>query len=499
MSKKSPLRMLEKELSEIQQQIHKTQHRTCLAWYSKGKNGRPKLEIKTDSLGNEWPKNIKQPEYELKVDFQWIDILKPKRYLLLDSGRSGGKSWTIASVLLARAIDAPIRVLSTREIQNSLKESAFALFRILIERGSLPFETLEKEVRGNNGSLISFAGLRDHSVESIKSYESYQICWIEEAQTISTRSWEILEPTIRLPGSQIIMSMNRRYRTDAVYQEFIEEKPPGGTVHIIGNYEKNPFLAKDVILRAEEMKKKKPENYAHIYGGGLRVRADSLILKFEIADSPEAFQKQLEEAEKIVTRSASYFGRRLSGVPIQDRKRAIYETIARRHLNGVDFSLGGKSGINAAISLFLDNNRKLIFIKQEIYNNAEIGTFARQMLQVEGWRHERIWCDSAQPALMRIAQQAGVAGIRPVNKGVNLADQLQALQNYTIIINPECQNFIDEISRFEWDVDRSGYTIDRPKAGPDHALDAMRYALSEHLRTEIRRYAEGYNYLSATI
>jgi len=247
------------------------------------------------------------------------------------------------------------------------------------------------------------------------------------------------------------------------------------------------------------MKKKKPENYAHIYGGGLRVRADSLILKFEIADSPEAFQKQLEEAEKIVTRSASYFGRRLSGVPIQDRKRAIYETIARRHLNGVDFSLGGKSGINAAISLFLDNNRKLIFIKQEIYNNAEIGTFARQMLQVEGWRHERIWCDSAQPALMRIAQQAGVAGIRPVNKGVNLADQLQALQNYTIIINPECQNFIDEISRFEWDVDRSGYTIDRPKAGPDHALDAMRYALSEHLRTEIRRYAEGYNYLSATI
>lgn len=500
MGKKSPLRILEKEVSEIQQALYKTEKKCCLAWYSKNeKTGRPNLVIKTDSHGKKWDKNIK-PEYELKVDYQWFDVVKPKRYLLLDSGRSGGKSWTIASLLLARAIDAPIRILSTREIQNSLKESAFALFRILIERGSLPFEMMEKQIRGNNGSLISFAGLRDHSVESIKSYESYQICWIEESQSIRGRSWEILEPTIRLPNSQIIMSMNRRFRNDAIYLEYIDNPdPPSGLLHIMGSYENNPFLAADVVKRALEMKIKKPENYAHIYGGGLRTHSDSLILKFEISDSPEKFKEQLKEAEKITSRNASYFGRRLSGVPIADRQRAIFEKIDKMTMRGVDFSLGGRSGINAAVSLFLDDHRKLIFIKSEIYNNSEIDLFARQMLQQEGWRTGRIWADSAQPALMNIAKRVGVQGIRPVNKGIKLSEQLQALQNYIYIINPECQNFIDEISRYEWDTDSAGYTIDRPKACPDHAIDASRYAISEHLREDVKRYSTGYNYLQNPI
>ena len=496
MSKKTPLRILQNELSEIQRDLNKQEKKCQLAWYTRNpETGRPKLKIKTDSRGNDWPKDLK-PDYSLKVDYQWFGVAASHRYLLLDSGRSASKSWTIASVLLARAIDSPIRILSTREVQNSLRESAFALFKILIDKYQLPFDPMEKQIRGRNGSLISFAGLRDYSVESIKSYESYQICWIEEAQSISTRSWEILEPTIRLPGSQIIMSMNRRYRGDAIYQEFIENPdPPGGLLHIQGSYAKNPFLAKDVVNRAAEMKLKNPENYAHIYGGGLRLHADSLILKFEVADSPEVFERMLEESEKITITGAKYYGRMLSGLPIRERKAAVFNKLASLTLRGVDFSLGGKSGRNAAVELFLDDQRNIIFIKKEIYNNAEISFFAREMLKLEGWRSGRIWSDSAQPALSNIAQRAGVSGIRPVNKGVILSEQLQSLQDYTIIINPECENFIDEISRFEWDVDRAGYTIDRPKKSPDHLLDAMRYGLSEHLQKTIKNYAAGYQYL----
>jgi phage terminase large subunit len=485
---KAPLRILEKELSEIQNLINKSEKKCRLSWTIRNpETGRLNIVKKTDSHGREWPKDLK-PEYTLSVDAQWIGVVSPGRYILCDSGRSGGKSWTIGSVLLARAIDASIRILSTREIQNSLKESAMALFRILIEKNTLPFEIMEKEIRGKNGSLISFAGLRDHSIESIKSYESYQLCWIEEAQSISERSFEILDPTIRLPHSQIIMSMNRRYRTDAIYTQFIENlDPPSGLVHIMGSYEDNPFLAPDVVKRAQEMKVKNFESYAHIYGGGLRLHADSVILKFEVPETPEKFNEQLKEAEQITVRNALYMGRHLSGVPLAERRKVIFSKLNRMNMQGVDFSLGGRSGINAFITLFLDDHRKLIFIKSEIYNNNEIGSFCRSILNVDGMRTKRIWADSAQPALSNIARQSGIAGIRPVNKSIVLADQLQSLQNYTYIINPDCQNFIDEISRYSWLIDSSGYVTDRPKKGtPDHAIDASRYALSEYLRADMR-------------
>ncbi len=120
---------------------------------------------------------------------------------------------------------------------------------------------------------------------------------------------------------------------------------------------------------------------------------------------------------------------------MKDRQRAINEKIDRMTMRGCDFSLGGRAGINSAIELFLDDHRKLIFIKSEIYNNSEIDLFARQMLQQEGWRTGRIWADSAQPALMNIAKRVGVLRIKGVNKGIKLSEQLQALQNYTYIIN----------------------------------------------------------------
>ena len=128
-------------------------------------------------------------------------LFKPKRYKVAYGGRGSAKSWSYARALILKAADSRIRILCTREVQKSIKDSVHKLLSDQIEELGLSgkFQILETEIRGHNGSEILFAGLSSHTVESIKSYEGVDIVWIEEAQTVSKKSWDILIPTIRKP------------------------------------------------------------------------------------------------------------------------------------------------------------------------------------------------------------------------------------------------------------------------------------------------------------
>ena len=118
-----------------------------------------------------------------------------------------------ARALLILAANSKIRVLCTREIQKSIKDSVHKLLSDQIQALGLGahFSVYDTEIHGLNGSEIIFAGLQGHTVESIKSYEGIDIVWVEEAQTVQKRSWDILIPTIRKDGSEIWVSMNRNW------------------------------------------------------------------------------------------------------------------------------------------------------------------------------------------------------------------------------------------------------------------------------------------------
>ena len=75
-----------------------------------------------------------------------------------------------------------------REVQKSIKDSVHRLLNDQIQALGLgaSFDVLEAEIRGKNGSLFLFAGLSQHTVESIKSFEGVDICWLEEAQVIAS-------------------------------------------------------------------------------------------------------------------------------------------------------------------------------------------------------------------------------------------------------------------------------------------------------------------------
>ena len=164
----------------------------------------------------------------VEVPEKLLGIFQRKRYFVAHGGRGSGKSWTFAKAIILQSFSKTTRVLCTREVQKSIKESVKRLLDDQIQAMGLGsfFDSTETEIRGKNGSLIVFAGLANHTVESIKSYEGIDIVWIEEAQTVSKKSLDILIPTIRKEGSEIWVSFNPELDTDEVWKRYVENTPP---------------------------------------------------------------------------------------------------------------------------------------------------------------------------------------------------------------------------------------------------------------------------------
>lgn len=206
-----------------------------------------------------------------------------KLFYVFHGGRGGGKSWAIADFLLFAGVIKKHRILCCREVQKSIKQSVHKLLSDRITALGLGgfYEILETEIRGKNGTEFSFSGLLNHTVDSVKSFEGATITWIEEAQTISKHSLDILIPTVvRTSNPMIVMSLNPRLPQDAVYSEYIA-KERDDTVVVQVNYPDNPYCPSEIKKLAEQLKQEDYEQYEHIYLGKPKEIADGAIYKAE--------------------------------------------------------------------------------------------------------------------------------------------------------------------------------------------------------------------------
>ncbi len=152
-----------------------------------------------------------------------LDILyRPKRFKVLYGGRGGLKSWGFAQALELQGWEKELRILCTRELQGSIKESVHRLLSDTVSRVGLDsFYDIEVQtIKGKNNTGFFFEGLKNN-VTKIKSFEGVDICWAEEAEAITEDSWDILIPTIRKPGSEIWISFNPDDEMGATYQRFV--------------------------------------------------------------------------------------------------------------------------------------------------------------------------------------------------------------------------------------------------------------------------------------
>jgi len=209
-------------------------------------------------------------------------LLQPARYKGAWGGRGSGKSHFFAEQLVEDALRFPseagegLRGLCVREIQKSLKQSAKRLIEQKLIAHSLGeaegFKIFEAVIKTPGDGLLEFQGMQDHTAESVKSFEGFHRAWMEEAQTISTTSLNLLRPTIRWEDvkrglqSEIWASWNPRRKTDPVDVMLRAAAPTGSTV-VKANWSDNPWFPVILEQERQDCLRDAADQYGHIWEG----------------------------------------------------------------------------------------------------------------------------------------------------------------------------------------------------------------------------------------
>jgi phage terminase large subunit len=238
-------------------------------------------------------------------------LFEPHRYKIAYGGRYGVKSWSFARALLHIGIDPSLlwpgrtqgpRILCARETQKSIAESVHKLLSDQIAELHMEskYTVQQSAISAKNGAEFIFAGIRQN-VTNIKSYEACDICWVEEAQTVSKNSWNVLVPTIRKEGSEIWVSFNPELETDETYQRFVVS-PPTNSVTKHTTYRDNPWLSAVMIQEMADLKKRDPNAFDHVYEGQCKQAVEGAIYREEItaAEQQSRFTKVPYDSSKLV-------------------------------------------------------------------------------------------------------------------------------------------------------------------------------------------------------
>lgn len=225
-----------------------------------------------------------QAEFPDKLDF----LFEPAPYKIAHGGRGSGKSWGVARALLILGAQKPLRILCAREVQKSIDESVHTLLKDQIKDLGLEefYSVLQFEIRGKNGTTFDYSGLAQHTVTTIKSFEGVDICWVEEAQAVSKKSWDVLRPTIRKNGSEIWVTFNPELESDVTYQMFVADPPTGAVVRQM-NYLDNPWFTDKLEQERLDCQLKQPKDYENIWLGKCKPAVAGAIYYDEVAKAEE--------------------------------------------------------------------------------------------------------------------------------------------------------------------------------------------------------------------
>jgi len=211
----------------------------------------------------------------VSIPSAFAGLFEPHRFKVFYGGRGAGKSRSFARVLLLIGTQRPIRVLCAREIQRSIRDSVKRLLDDEVARLGLGsfYSSTDSEIRGANGTLFIFHGLRMNP-EKIKSFEGLTHCWVEEAETVSARSLDLLVPTMRAPGSEIWLSFNPDRVTSPVWTRFVvQEAPPGSLVRKV-SWRDNPWFPEELRREMEHCRAVDPARWEHVWEGEPKLVAE---------------------------------------------------------------------------------------------------------------------------------------------------------------------------------------------------------------------------------
>ncbi len=362
-----------------------------------------------------------------------------KRYVNIEGGRGSGKSWTIADFLLIKGYETKQRILCTREIQNSIRDSVHKLLSDRIEALGLgPFYKItDKAIKGLNGTEFLFKGLR-HNPQDIKSTEGVTKCWVEESQSVSRASLNVLTPTIRDEGSQIYFSYNRQTDDDPVHTDFVESGRED-VLHININYDSNPYFPDVLRAEMEWDLKTDPDKFQHIWMGLPLAHSEAQIFygKWKVDD---------------------------------------FDT----HEN-VNFYYGADWGFSRDPSTLVRcyGHEKKLYIDYEAYQiGCETTELPELWRTVPGSDFYTTIADNARPEHISYMKGQGFNVRKSVKGPGSIIEGIKRLRGFEeIIIHSRCVHTIDEFKTYCYKIDRlTGDIGNVPEDKNNHLIDALRYA-----------------------
>lgn len=237
----------------------------------------------------------KEKKIRVEVQKQYAPLLQNRsaRYFLYYGGRAGGKSFGFADAILLLGRSSKLFVACVREVQDSIKDSVYKLLKDRADYWGFNDYIFYTDRVENviTGTRIIFKGLQDNNAQNIKSLEGVDICWIEEGQSISKKSWDILNPTIRKKGSQIWVSMNRELENDPIWVA-LARNPDDKTIIKKVNYTDNIYCPDEIKYMAEKMKEEDYDGYLHVWGGEPVQQGDNKLIGYK--EVHKALEHRLE-------------------------------------------------------------------------------------------------------------------------------------------------------------------------------------------------------------
>lgn len=358
----------------------------------------------------------------------------------MHGGRGSGKSHFFAELLLEEHIAGKQDSVCLREVQKSLEFSVKKLLEHKIESMNCGgyFEVQDKRILARQGGVIIFEGLQNHTAESIKSLEKFKRAWVEEAQSLSQRSLDILRPTIREEDSELWFSWNPNLPTDPIDILLRGPNPPPHSVVVEVNYQDNPWFPKVLQDEMEYDRKRDPEKYAHVWLGGYQQHSEGRVFKNWTVED---------------------FDRPLGTV----------------HRLGADWGYSVDPSVMVRCSI--DGNR--LYVDYEAYRiGCEIVNLPDLFMAIPEAEKWPSAADSSRPETISHMRSHGFPKMQSAIKGAkSLEEGVAFLQSYDIVVHPRCVHVIDELTHYRYKTDPlTNQILPLLEDKDNHCIDALRYA-----------------------
>lgn len=366
-----------------------------------------------------------------------------KRYNVYYGGAASGKSHFVAQKLTYKLLTHRRKLLVIRKVGRTLKDSVFQLFTDILSQWKLmSYCTINRSTLSislPNGSIILFKGLDDG--EKIKSITGITDIWCEEATELAYDEYTQLDLRLRARTGNLQMycTFNPVSKANWVYNYFFAGQQPPNTFVLHTTYKDNKFLPQQYIDALQAMEKTNP-TYYRIYALGEFCSLDKLIYP-------------------------------------NWRQSLANETPSGTLIVGLDF--GYVNDPSALIVAYADVENKKIYVVDEVYKTGMLNDEIAKLIKYKNLQKEIIIADSAEQKSIEEIKRLGISRIRPAVKGQgSILQGIQRLQQFEIIVSPQCTNTIIELQNYSWQKDKSsGEYTNQPIDTFNHALDALRYAI----------------------